>query len=242
MRMTSGPNPPINEARKTDLPIRVASALVMLAIAAAAFWAGGRWLDLFIVLVALAAFGEFASLVLKATTKILARIAGLLAGTAYFALATLFLLGFPETAVILVIGAVICVDTFAYFFGRTIGGPKIAPRISPSKTWAGLLGGVVGATLWIVLMLVFVIGTEVAPVTADGTRSVMTALDWSLTFIVGAIVAVAAQTGDFFESWLKRRAGVKDSSRLIPGHGGFFDRVDGLLPVVILAGLVQSYL
>ena len=122
---------------------------------------------------------------------------------------------------------VIAVDSLAYFAGRTIGGPKIAPSISPSKTWAGLAGGIIGATA--ALIALFALGT-----------SIMQGEVWignPFSFVIpGVVIAVLAQSGDFFESWLKRKAGLKDSSNLIPGHGGIFDRIDGLLPVAILFG------
>jgi phosphatidate cytidylyltransferase len=106
-------------------------------------------------------------------------------------------------------------DTFAYFAGRTIGGPKLAPRISPSKTWSGLVGGIAGAEL-----LGFVIGYW---------------LGIGSPFIyIGGLMGLLAQGGDLFESWLKRRAGVKDSGTLLPGHGGALDRLDGFLPVVLV--------
>ncbi len=108
-------------------------------------------------------------------------------------------------------------DTGAYAAGRSIGGPKLAPAISPNKTWAGLAGGVVAAALvgWL----------------AAG-------LDWlplGAPFLwLGAPMAVAAQLGDLYESWEKRRAGVKDSGSILPGHGGVLGRVVGLLPVALL--------
>ena len=110
-------------------------------------------------------------------------------------------------------------DIGAYFAGRGIGGPKLAPRISPNKTWAGLIGGVIGAeALSMVLGLGF-------------------GLSWLFVYFA-TMLAVSAQIGDLFESWLKRRAGVKDSGRLLPGHGGVLDRLDGLVPVALLvAGL-----
>ena len=111
-------------------------------------------------------------------------------------------------------------DIGAYFAGRRIGGPKLAPRVSPNKTWAGLGGGVVGAAI---------VGGLVA-----------WAADLPLPFLyAGAPMAVLAQLGDLYESWVKRRAGVKDSSSLIPGHGGVLDRLDGLLPVIVATLLVM---
>jgi phosphatidate cytidylyltransferase len=113
-------------------------------------------------------------------------------------------------------------DIFAYFAGRSIGGPKLAPRISPNKTWAGLAGGVVGAEI---------MGALVAY-----------AFDLGTPFLeLGGLMGIIAQGGDLYESWLKRRAGVKDSGTLLPGHGGALDRLDGLLPVaVVTLGLLMA--
>jgi phosphatidate cytidylyltransferase len=102
-------------------------------------------------------------------------------------------------------------DICAYLVGRSVGGPRLAPRISPGKTWSGLLGGMAGAGL---------VGGLAALASGNGFWRAAT---------LGTVLAVVAQTGDLFESGLKRRAGVKDSGRLIPGHGGLLDRIDGLV-------------
>ena len=218
--------------KASDLPMRVLSAAVMMAVAIAAVVAGDPWLDGFIALVALATFAEFVRLVLKSTAKLPLRILALLLGAVYIGGAGYVLAQLPVPMIVGVIGAVIFVDSFAYGFGRTIGGPKIAPRISPSKTWAGLLGGVVGASVWLGIFF------HVAARDVSGENAVrFEAGEVGTLVLMGAAIAVAAQSGDFFESWLKRKAGVKDSSNLIPGHGGFFDRTDGIIPVVLLAGL-----
>jgi phosphatidate cytidylyltransferase len=122
-----------------------------------------------------------------------------------------------------VLALAIAVDTGAYAAGRSIGGPKLAPRVSPNKTWAGLLGGVAAgmvvglvAALWL------------------GTPSV-----WPLV-LASALLGIVEQAGDLMESGFKRYFGVKDSGRLIPGHGGFLDRVDGLLAVALAVALAQS--
>ncbi len=218
--------------KASDLPMRVLSAAVMMAIAIAAVVAGDPWLDGFIAFVALATFVEFVRLVLKATAKLLFRILSILLGAVYVGLAGYVLAQLPVPMIIGVIGSVIFVDSFAYAFGRTLGGPKIAPKISPSKTWAGLLGGVVGASVWLGIF-VYVAARQVSGASTMGFE----AGEVGTLVLMGAAIAVAAQSGDFFESWLKRKAGVKDSSNLIPGHGGFFDRTDGIIPVVLLAGL-----
>lgn len=217
----------------SDLPKRAASAVVMLTVAGAALWQGGVVLDGFVALVAAVCFVEFVSLVLSATVRWPFRLAAILAGAIYIGAAAAVLVRLPTSGVVLAVGAVIFVDTFAYFFGRSIGGPKIAPRISPSKTWAGLFGGIVGASTWLGLLWVL-LG---APSDSVGASL----RNWGVVVAIGAAVAVAAQTGDFFESWLKRRAGKKDSSNLIPGHGGVFDRVDGLLPVALIVGVTGFF-
>ncbi len=103
-------------------------------------------------------------------------------------------------------------DVFAYFVGRAFGGPKLAPAISPGKTWSGALGGAVFAVL---------AGAAVA--------AALGIAHWPLLALVAVCLSIASQIGDLFESWIKRRYGAKDSSRLIPGHGGVMDRVDGLV-------------
>jgi len=116
---------------------------------------------------------------------------------------------------------VILTDTGAYFAGRAIGGPKLSPRLSPNKTWAGLVGGMIAAGIG--GAIVAVVFRLPAP------------LLW-----LGAPLAVAAQAGDLYESALKRAAGVKDSGRLLPGHGGVLDRIDGLVPVATIMGALVA--
>ena len=219
------------KGKNVDLPIRLLSAAVMLAVAVAALMAGDPWLDLFIAAVVIATLVEFILLVLKATASPVARFVAIAAGTAYIVLAGLILVQLQPGMIVGVVGTVIAVDTFAYFFGRTLGGPKIAPRISPSKTWAGLLGGVVGASAWLATFIYFA-ARQISGATTMGFEMG----EIGTIVAIGALLAVAAQAGDFLESWLKRKAGVKDSSNLIPGHGGFFDRTDGMIPVVLIAG------
>jgi len=111
-------------------------------------------------------------------------------------------------------------DIGAYFAGRAIGGPKLAPSISPNKTVAGLVGGVISAAV------------------LAGTWVSVTKLPPKL-FWLAVPFAVAAQLGDLFESGLKRRAGVKDSGTWLPGHGGLLDRLDGLVPVAVLTAALM---
>ncbi|AKH41886.1 Phosphatidate cytidylyltransferase [Croceibacterium atlanticum] len=224
--------------RASDLPKRLASAVVMLAVAGAAFAAGGVWLQAFLALVALAAIVEFVLLILKATDNTPFRIAGILAAAIYVIVAVASLAVMPPVLLVVAIVTVIATDTGAYFTGRAIGGPKIAPRISPSKTWAGLFGGMTAAAIWLAASVWFVGSAANALATSSDAGVDPGAL--LIAAAIGAGLAIAAQAGDFLESWLKRKAGVKDSSRLIPGHGGVLDRVDGIMPVAILVGLGGS--
>lgn len=117
-------------------------------------------------------------------------------------------------AILWIFAVVWAVDIGAYFFGRGFGGPKLAPKISPNKTWAGLIGGMFCAAL---------VGAEAALLMEKEQIALLAAFS--------AAMAVVEQGGDLLESWIKRRFSVKDMGSLIPGHGGLFDRVDGLLAV-----------
>lgn len=124
------------------------------------------------------------------------------------------------TAVMFVLLLVWATDSGGYFAGRAIGGPKLWARISPKKTWAGAAGGFAGA-------LLVAVGFAVA-----GERRLLPLLG------VAALLSVASQCGDLFESAVKRRFDVKDSGRLIPGHGGLLDRLDGFVVAVMLAAVI----
>jgi phosphatidate cytidylyltransferase len=114
-------------------------------------------------------------------------------------------------------------DIGAFFAGRLIGGPLLAPRISPKKTWAGLIGAIVSAA---------VVGAIASGIDSQAPATVLLAA-------AGAILAIVAQAGDLGESWVKRRFGVKDASHIIPGHGGLFDRVDGLIAAAVVLAVWQ---
>jgi phosphatidate cytidylyltransferase len=219
--------PKQDHAALKDLVVRAASAVVMVALLVAALYLGGQaWLA-FVALVALGAYIEWAQLSLKLARNSAARLLWLAVGLGYIGLAAKTLVDLyppPDDQgavdirhLLAILVAVIAVDVGAYLSGRIIGGPKIAPSISPGKTWAGLLGAIVAATLVVV---------QFAP------------RQWSM-FALGPVIAIVAQAGDFFESWMKRRAQVKDSGRLIPGHGGLLDRVDGLLAVCFVLGIIR---
>ena len=244
-----------SDKRPSDLAIRTVSGVALIALALAALWGGGVWLWLLTSLASMLMLAEWGGLVQRdrkharltlfagcVPLAIMSPLAsgvsffslGLVVGTAFFvaiitlkprlgfgivyvalpALALLFLRGEASGLLLALwtLATVWATDIGAYFAGRSIGGPKLAPRVSPNKTWSGLIGGVVAALLLGLLLWRFA------------------GLSLQLAF-ASPILAVIAQIGDLYESWLKRQAGVKDSGTILPGHGGVLDRLDGLVPV-----------
>ncbi len=238
--------------KKSDLGVRTLSAVVMVLVAGTALWLGGYAWIAFVALVTFGVLWEWEGLVRAITFKWWSRLICVLAGAIYVGIAAVTLLILRLFPLLTVIGfelvlAVIATDIGAYFAGRTFGGPKIAPRISPSKTWAGLAGGILGASLVPLGSLYWQVGWQsekMAGKTGSMFAGPVLPIHWGVaigqSLIIGALIAVIAQTGDFFESWMKRRAGVKDSGSLIPGHGGLFDRVDGLLAVLFVTGIAAG--
>ncbi len=148
-------------------------------------------------------------------------------GVAYVSLPAIALVVLREdpdygiAAIIWVMVSVWAADTLAYFAGRIIGGPKLAPRLSPKKTWAGLGGAMAGSAMAAALVAISL-----------GLSGIATLA------LLAAALAIVEQGGDLFKSAMKRHFGVKDSGRLIPGHGGIIDRVDGLVAVATAAALI----
>ena len=198
-----------------ELAIRTITGVALIGLALIAVLAGGYAFALLAAGVATAVFYEWTKLAKGWGAAWYA------AGLAYALAAAISLLWIrdrSDSGVTLVLWVFIIVwttDIGAYFTGRSIGGPKLAPAISPGKTVAGLYGGVAAATI------------------CGGVWALFEDLPLAL-LLLAPLFSVASQGGDLFESWMKRRAGVKDSGRWLPGHGGVFDRVDGLLPVAIL--------
>lgn len=132
----------------------------------------------------------------------------------------------PVTMMVLLFIIVWATDSFAYWIGKRFGKTPLAPAISPNKTREGFCGGITGAGVCAVI-LAFALGLSYAP----------------LYFFLAVFVGAVAQGGDLFESWVKRRAGVKDSGQIIPGHGGVLDRIDGLLfAAPVYALLIKPFL
>jgi len=181
-----------------------------------------------------AASGYFSSLVLLLGFTVAAIIIGAIRKRGYWLAGGIFYAGLSGVSLtalrgsdhdglinmLFIFAIVWATDIFAYFVGRAIGGPKLAPPISPGKTWSGAIGGTIAGVICGMLVIHFAghpVGLGLAVITA--------------------LLSVGSQIGDLFESWIKRRFGVKDSSRLIPGHGGVMDRVDGLVFACFLAFL-----
>ena len=117
------------------------------------------------------------------------------------------------------------VDTFGYLVGRKLGRHKMAPGVSPKKTWEGLLASILAGTISSVAMVAFVVG-----------------IDWWYGLILAAALILAAVFGDLAESLIKRDLGIKDMSSLLPGHGGIMDRLDSMLPAALVTYAFVTFL
>lgn len=253
-------------ARWADLPLRLASAAVLLPIALLAVWLGGWAWALLVAVGAAGMAWEWANMFGRPVTRLpgMAVMAGVVgatvaaaagfAGLVAAALAGGFLaawgrgrLGFASGVLCIGVACVALVwlrsdaivgpanllfmllvvwatDVGAYVVGRLAGGPKLAPAISPGKTWSGAVGGLVTAAL---------VGEAYA-------RAIYPSMPGAAAALAVALAA-ASQLGDLGESALKRWAGVKDSSRIIPGHGGLLDRLDGVLAAAPVAMALAAW-
>lgn len=207
--MTAAASAAVRGSRWSDLRLRIASACVLAPVGLAALWLGGAaWLAL-VGLLTVGLGTEWVLLCRRLGGA--ARLAAMLAGVPYFGLGAAALLwlragpGSGQRAVLFVMLVVWASDIGAYAAGRLVGGPLLAPSISPGKTWAGALGGLLAAS-------------------AVGFAGLHPG-----SALLAAALGISAQAGDLMESAMKRGFGVKDSGWLIPGHGGLLDRFDGLL-------------
>jgi phosphatidate cytidylyltransferase len=214
--------------------MRVVSASILAPLALACLWVGGL---LWTALVAVATVGMFAEwLAMCRGEPAWLRVAGV-PYVGVGAISLVWLRYDPAVGwsnVLFVILMVWSSDIGAYAFGRLIGGSKLAPAISPGKTWSGAIGGV--ASAMVVAAFVVAFGFD---------RLLDAPVGRALLFHAAAIAAalsVVSQAGDLLESAIKRRFGVKDSGRLIPGHGGLLDRLDGMLTAAPAAALLAAAL
>jgi phosphatidate cytidylyltransferase len=235
----------------SDLAVRTASGVVMAVVAFSLIWVGGWPFNIACIIIGGLIFWEW----LTVTKQAMNRLLWLLGGFVYATSPTLALIylrngkhGFtvipsesPKLAIVMTIMIiVIATDIGAYFSGRLIGGPKLAPTISPKKTWAGFFGGILSALVFSsIIAIIYLIaeyekGTGLSVFLQDSPKYV--GLISALILVV--IISIISQMGDLFESWLKRKFGVKDSSNIIPGHGGVMDRLDGVIFAASSIGLL----
>ena len=203
-----------------DLLLRTATGLVLIILALAAALKGGNVFAFVVAAAATALFYEWTRLV--RSWGVGWQISGFFYALVP-AIALLWVRERDDHGLMLLLWVFIVTwstDIGAYFAGRTLGRRKLAPSISPNKTVAGLYGGIAAAAL------------------LGGAWALFTGLGRPL-LLLAPLFGLAAQGGDLFQSWMKRRAGVKDSGGLLPGHGGVFDRLDGLVPVALLTALAQ---
>jgi phosphatidate cytidylyltransferase len=143
---------------------------------------------------------------------------------------------FEHSAVYLVSAMAIVwvADIGAYFAGRKFGRRKLAPEISPGKTWEGAIGG------WLAVLVLFAASVFVPSLSDTFAAQLVHQRGWPLWVVIMTVLVAASVIGDLFESLMKRRAGMKDSSQLLPGHGGVLDRIDALIPVMPLVLLLTT--
>jgi phosphatidate cytidylyltransferase len=211
----------------SNLALRVVSAAVMMPLALFVAYVGGWLFALFWGVAALAVLWEWTALVRGTVLPPLPRWRWLIAGIGYAGALLLapLLLRADQThgflAIVLLFGIVWTTDVAAYFAGRAIGGPKLMPAVSPKKTWSGAVAGTLAA-----MIVAVVVAGCFGP------------FKLAAIAIVALLLSVVSQLGDLLESWVKRRFGAKDAGRLIPGHGGVMDRLDGFWAAALAACLL----
>lgn len=211
---------PVQGGREHWLRPRLATAAVGAVVLILVVWVGNPWLALVVLVVGSVALAELRNLLRRATKGGLLRWAGLSVGAIYIGgglFAAVLVREVPlgrEWLAVALLGT-FATDTAAFLVGRTIGRRQMAPRLSPNKTWEGAVGGLVfGASVSVGIVEWLNLPLSVA----ESGRLCLS-------------IALVAQLGDLAESWIKRRAGVKNSGGLLPGHGGLLDRLDSLVPV-----------
>lgn len=224
-RANAGTGLLVSSSFKQTLKLRLLSAFVLAPLVLAAVYVG-EWIYIGLIgLMGLILVSEWANMVER-------RAPWMVTGVIYIALAVWSLWHLRTDAemgrltIFWLLAVVWGADTGGYAFGITFGGPKLAPKISPNKTWSGFLGGTLTAALagWGVV-------SYFRPEVGLNDAGAFVAL-------IGAALAVVSQIGDLLESSVKRRFDVKDSGNIIPGHGGVFDRVDGLVAAAIALAVV----
>jgi phosphatidate cytidylyltransferase len=219
--------------KPSNIVTRTLSALILAPLVLLAIYLGGIAFNLTILLCSVLMAVEWGRIVRAAATKTLRPLGKLgwnILGFFYVVIPCGCLIALrdlpqgEQMIVIWMLFTIWAVDTGAYFTGITIGGPKLAPKISPKKTWAGTAGGIIAAVLVGLCFALF--GIEIQGNTVANS----------------VIIALLAVVGDLLESAFKRHFMVKDSGNLIPGHGGILDRVDSIVTVAVYVFILQTYI
>ena len=206
-------------ALQSNLALRIASAAVLAPVAVGAAYFGGWPFAVFWAAAAIAVVWEWTRMVAGPVWIA----SGIIYAAAMFA-APVILRSDPAfglLAIVLLFAIVWSTDIFGYFAGRAIGGPKLMPAVSPKKTWSGAIAGTLGAMIVAILVAKLFGSFSTVAIAA-----------------VALLLSICAQAGDLFESWIKRKFGVKDSSQLIPGHGGVMDRLDGFWAAAVVGCII----
>jgi phosphatidate cytidylyltransferase len=215
----------------SPLFLRIVSSLIMAPVALAAIFAGGWYFMAFVLAGLMISVYEWFQFSARMTRTAWHQTVGGLYLTFCFSSYIFLRFAFEEGAW-LAISVIFCVwatDIGGYVMGRVIGGPKLAPKLSPKKTWAGLIGAMAFGGL--ALVGLYLCGEDISRIARLKTDLGLHPHHLPFLFAAGCLVGLIGQAGDLFISSYKREAGVKDTGALIPGHGGLLDRIDSLLLV-----------
>ena len=201
-----------------DLFLRFKTAVVLILVYGALFYLGGVYFALGLCITCVIFIIELNRLVVFKTNRLIFLVCGVILCFSSFSLWDLF--NQNKLFLIFLLAVVMVTDICGYFVGKFLGGPKVSQVLSPNKTWSGLVGGWVGA------IIVAILGSYLFD-------SILFAV------LIGVSLSLFSQAGDFLESYLKRRAKVKDSSQWLPGHGGFLDRFDSVIGASFGYGLLS---
>lgn len=217
----------VAEKNKNTIILRLISAIILAPAVLWVVFMGGMAFELMITLAAVVLVYEWTKMVGRSFWWLV--LGGVYISAAIFAL--WWLREGSEDGLFYFVWLLVVVwatDIGGYLFGMTIGGPKLAPAISPNKTWSGFIGGI----------LLAVIGGYAVVVYFSDQAQIS---NLASVIALGLGISIVSQLGDLFESKIKRRFGVKDSGNIIPGHGGLFDRVDGLMAASIAMALLNRF-
>ncbi len=218
----------------SELKTRIISAAILAPVVLGIVWNGGIPFVLLMGVCFVLMLREWITITRSAPNRIVWAIWGAIYIGVPCAMLALFRVstdGKWDEMVYLTIAVVWATDIGAYFVGRKFGKHKLAPKISPKKTWEGLIGGMVCAAVSGLLMFYVLIGGKNIAAGCRINCDSLLGFQWLPFMVLCVFLAVIAQIGDLYESWVKRKFGVKDSGNLIPGHGGLLDRMDGILSV-----------